>query len=109
MELTEYQRLAMRTAPNMVPQDERQLLIWTVAFAGEVGEFCNMIKKKVGHGHAINAETLADELGDCLWYTAALCSLLALDLDDVATANIDKLRRRYPNGFSQDDSINRAA
>ena len=51
MDLTEYQRLAMRTAPNLVPQDERQLLIWTVAMAGEVGEFCNMIKKKVGHGH----------------------------------------------------------
>ena len=107
MDLTEYQGLAIRTAPNLVPQDERQLLIWTVAMAGEVGEFCNMIKKKVGHGHAITPESLADELGDCLWYTAALCTLLEIDLNEVAAANIAKLRGRYPNGFSHDDSINR--
>ncbi|MCB0014669.1 MAG: nucleoside triphosphate pyrophosphohydrolase family protein [Anaerolineales bacterium] len=106
MNFKDYQVQAWRTANE--PEDvERQLLLWTVALAGEVGEFCNVVKKKVGHGHDISKEKLADELGDCLWYAASLCTLLDIDMAEVAQGNIDKLMRRYPNGFSQADSINR--
>ena len=60
-----------------------------------------------GHGHDVTKETLADEIGDCLWYISAICTLMEIELDDVASGNIEKLMRRYPDGFSQSASQNR--
>ena len=106
MNFSEYQELANRTA-NPAEDVDQRLLLWTVALAGEVGEFANIVKKKVGHGHEITKETLADEIGDCLWYISAICTLMDIELDDVANGNIEKLMRRYPAGFSQEASQNR--
>lgn len=49
----------------------------------------------------------AKELGDVLWYVAALCTKADLDMGEVMQGNIDKLRRRYPDGFSSEDSKRR--
>jgi len=46
-------------------------------------------------------------MGDCLWYLAALATTLKIDLDEVASMNIDNLIKRYPNGFSTSDSLKR--
>lgn len=108
MDLNDYQSLALRTAANKtVEDDDKRLLLWTVAWAGEVGEFCNMLKKKVGHGHDFTEEQLGDEIGDVLWYLAVIADELGLSLDQIAEQNIEKLKRRYPEGFSQEASINR--
>lgn len=106
-----YQLESQRTLPP-TPSDDKglafQRLIVSIGLAGEVGETIDMIKKVEGHGHPLDREKLAGELGDVLWYIAALCSYYRLDLDRVATGNIAKLRKRYPNGFSSDASVNRA-
>ncbi len=213
--LDEYQQLAIRTAGEFREEPEKRLLIWSVAWAGEVGEFCamaarsvtprspeeerlqeaarvtglfgeflNKLKKQVGHGHAISDQELArqletaaqamlelaaqlrgpeaqslpgtdalpdqmdrldrqnetetrkplaqedqgkdqgpgqtsteqtlvddrallDEMGDGLWYPAAIAWLKGWRLSEPARHNVEKLRRRYPDGFSQERSINR--
>lgn len=204
MHLDEYQQAAIRTASEEQDDPERQLLIWSIAWAGEVGEFCEMavqsmagegahgeeqaerqsgdrqaiqeekqllmaaallagrigsflnkLKKRIGHGHAIDNQELADELvrslqqmqtlarhlrlpeedlvltgkgedvapaapvedvgdhelkdelGDGLWYPAAIAWLRGWQLSEPARLNIEKLRRRYPDGFSQERSIHR--
>lgn len=50
---------------------------------------------------------VADELGDMFWFASELCDRLGLRLEDVARANIEKLRRRYPDGFDAERSLHR--
>jgi NTP pyrophosphatase (non-canonical NTP hydrolase) len=81
-----------------------------LGIAGEAGEVADIIKKIVGHGHPLDVPTkdkLNKELGDVLWYVATLCYALNLQMEDVAEANIYKLRTRYPEGFSTERSMNR--
>lgn len=63
--------------------------------------------QKTFQGHVFDKEHMSKELGDCLWMIAEACSALDLNLEDVMEQNIEKLRKRYPNGFEVDKSINR--
>jgi NTP pyrophosphatase (non-canonical NTP hydrolase) len=102
----DYQRLAERTA-GAGGDGERRLVIAALGLAGEAGEFANLVKKLTAHGHPIHPATLADELGDVLWYLAEAASACGLDLAQIGRDNIAKLQRRYPEGFSQERSRNR--
>lgn len=106
MDANEYQRLALRTeAPGREPRE--RLLNAALGLCGEAGEFADTLKKHLFHGHALDEAELRKELGDVLWYAALACDALGLQLDDVMAANVEKLRRRYPDGFSSERSINR--
>lgn len=106
MRMDEYQQLALRTAGHR--EDRQQVLTYTaLGLTGESGEVAEMIKKAFYHGHALEKEALSKELGDVLWYLAVMASGLGLSLDRIASENIDKLRARYPDGFSEERSRNR--
>ena len=104
--LDEYQNLASRTA-GAGGDGQRRLVIAALGLAGEAGEFANMVKKLTAHGHDITPEILADELGDVMWYVAEAATAIGIHLGDIANTNVDKLRKRYPEGFSEERSINR--
>jgi NTP pyrophosphatase (non-canonical NTP hydrolase) len=76
-----------------------------LGIAGEAGEVADIIKKTLYHDEPLplithpRREAAREELGDVLWYVAAVASDWGLSLNDVAQGNIDKLRERYPNGF----------
>ena len=106
MKFNEYQELAERTAQTEMPYDE-QLKNAVFGMVGEVGEFVDLIKKHIYHGHELDMEKVKLELGDIGWYWQRFASILDLELDNVATANIEKLKKRYPSGFSEEKSINR--
>lgn len=106
MQLSTYQQLASRTAARGA-DIEKERLIAALGLVGEAGELAEMVKKEIGHGHPQERAALARELGDVLWYVAHNASLLGLDLDEIAAQNIAKLRARYPEGFSDLDSIAR--
>lgn len=72
-----------------------------LGLAGEAGEVADLLKKSLFHGHQVDPATLRKELGDVLWYIAALATMSGLTLEEIAAANIEKLRRRYPQGFSE--------
>jgi NTP pyrophosphatase (non-canonical NTP hydrolase) len=100
-----YQKEAART---MVQKPMNDLLTnFGLGISGEAGEVADLIKKAVFHGHGIRPNTLAKEIGDVLWYCAALCTTMGLELSDVAERNIEKLKERYPDGFSEEASRNR--
>ena len=107
----EYKKLAARTLvdepPTVVTQKEVMILWNAIGAAGEAGELANTIKKGILHRHGIDTEKLKEEIGDTLWYLAGLCTQFNFDLDEVMQINIEKLRKRYPAGFSESDSINR--
>ena len=102
---SEYQRCAMRTASALTVTD--LILNGVMGLNGEAGECIDVVKKKMFQGHTLDREKLIDELGDVLWYAAITCQGLGTDLDTVMQHNVDKLRRRYPDGFDADRSIHR--
>lgn len=107
MNAHEYQMLAMRTAKDMGSQ-AANLNHAALGVAGEAGEFCDAVKKHAVYGKALDAENAAEELGDLLWYAALGCDALGVRMADVMQANIDKLRARYPNKYSDADALARA-
>lgn len=103
MTASEYQRLAMRTARS----DCRTLSNVGLGLAGEAGEVADLIKKHLHQGHDLNVAAMVDELGDVAWYLALGCEIVGVSLDTVMERNIEKLRRRYPEGFDSERSRNR--
>ncbi len=115
----EYQELAMRTndggCENRLANaigtstfvNVADLLNGVLGLSGEAGEATDMVKKAIFHKHPIDINDLTKELGDVMWYVAMCCNALNISLDDVMKGNIDKLRKRYPDGFSTEASINR--
>lgn len=106
MTLADYQREVMRAAAPSAPGVDR-LAVFALGVAGEAGEVADIIKKVLGHGHPLRPEALEKELGDVLWYVAALAEALGLSLESVAAANVAKLRARYPDGFNSERSLYR--
>ena len=106
MTINEYQELAMRTVnPEL---DKNQMLINSVmGLCGESGEAIDVVKKWYAHGHELDREHLKKELGDIAWYLAEAATALDLEFEDILEANIDKLKKRYPEGFETEKSINR--
>ena len=106
MNINEYQELALTTCNKNL--DKKDILInGVMGLCGEAGEAIDIVKKHLAQGHELNKEHLIEELGDVAWYLAETAYALEVDLDDVFQRNIDKLKKRYPNGFEQQRSINR--
>lgn len=103
--LAQYQVAALRTAHD--DQSSQELAIRALGLAGEAGEVVELVKKYLGHGHDFDRDKLSKELGDVLWYVATLADACGLDLAEIAQKNIDKLKARYPEGFSHEASRNR--
>jgi NTP pyrophosphatase (non-canonical NTP hydrolase) len=106
MTINEYQKLALRT--SNIETKEGLLLNGALGLAGETGEVVDHIKKYFFQGHTLDKNLLVKELGDVCWYIAILAKALNVDLETIMVCNIDKLKKRYPNGFSFEDSIHRA-
>jgi NTP pyrophosphatase (non-canonical NTP hydrolase) len=104
----QYQTDAARTLwdkPKKKLYNVQTMALWcAIGIAGEAGEVNEVIKKWVFHNHKFNKERVREELGDLLWYITGLCTTLGISLADVMIENIDKLKRRYPEGFSYEGS-----
>ncbi|WP_447579913.1 nucleoside triphosphate pyrophosphohydrolase family protein [Acinetobacter baumannii] len=106
MKLNEYQELAKRTHNEELSQPQA-FCNYALGITGEAGEVADHIKKGVFHGHEMNRHELAKELGDVMWYVANLAHLAGFTLEQVATMNVTKLMKRYPDGFDAERSVNR--
>lgn len=101
----EYQKLAARTIKmtlNRLEVENHALF----GMASEVGEL-HGIFQKCYQGHTIVDDHIKKELGDLLWFVAEFCTVYGWNLDDIMQMNIDKLKARYPEGFSEEKSLNR--
>ena len=91
--------------------DIHRLLTAAVGISAEGGEFLEIVKKMIFQGKPYNEENvrhLKIELGDVLWYVAQACMALDISLDEITDMNIDKLSKRFPDGyFSEYYSENR--
>ena len=106
MKINEYQKLAMTTL-NPALSKKDVLINSVMGLCGESGEAIDIVKKWLAQGHELDREHLAKELGDIAWYLAEAATALDLDLEDILQANIDKLMKRYPDGFETERSVSR--
>ncbi len=104
--VNEYQKLAMKTLnPEL---EERDVLINSMmGLCGESGEAIDIVKKWLAQGHELDRQALAKELGDIAWYLAEAATALDISLEDILRGNLEKLQRRYPEGFQSERSVNR--
>lgn len=125
MTINEYQALAMRTNDGLCNSrllgkgltyttdrnedsvDPGELINGALGLTGEAGEVADIIKKYIFHRHNLNREELIKELGDVCWYVALLSYTIGVPLEEILSINIEKLKKRYPEGFSEENSINR--
>ena len=106
MTINEYQRLAMKTLNPELSQKD-MLINGVMGLCGESGEAIDIVKKHLHQGHELDKKKLAAELGDIAWYLAETAYALDIPLEDIFRGNLDKLKRRYPEGFTAERSINR--
>ena len=126
----EYQNLAMRTndglgierimnmADNLeqgvednVPDtgiDLGGIINGLFGLSGEVGELTDMVKKWIFHESNFDEEHAKKELGDVMWYVAMICESFGWSLDEIMQMNIDKLKKRYPDGFDTERANSRS-
>lgn len=84
------------------------VLYAAIGMCGEAGEVSELIKKYAYHGHTMDKEHLARELGDVLWYVSYMADLFGYSLGDIMAMNQEKLAKRYPDGkFDEERSKNR--
>ncbi len=95
MDLNEYQREAQKT--SIYPASAK-IIYPALGLAGEAGEVANQVKKIIrddrGQLTDDRKKKIIDELGDVLWYCAAVASDLGINLDEVVIANLKKLSDR---------------
>ena len=101
----EYQALAARTISKGLERASIEMHALH-GMAGEVGEL-HSLYQKIYQGHEFVEEHAKKELGDLLWFVAEYCTAHGWNLEDVMQLNIDKLKARYPQGFTAENSLNR--
>ena len=103
MNVHEYQEQAARTlidTPDFQITPDQVMIVWNaLGLAGEAGEVVDYIKKGIMHQQGLDRGKIVKELGDVLWYIAALCTHLGITMSEVMDGNIAKLKARYPDGW----------
>jgi NTP pyrophosphatase (non-canonical NTP hydrolase) len=100
--LREYQELCKLTAKKF-ETSEKEILTWGLGIAGEAGDVASCIKKTFAHDNDQRAG-IKENVGDTLWYAAMICNFFGWDMQQLLEENLDKLKKRYPQGFTLKDA-----
>lgn len=103
----EYQKLAFVTVKRL-PELKDDLLHALTGIHSEGGEIASTVKRVTIYNQPLDVANLKEEIGDILWYIALLASVTDLNLEDCMIQNIDKLKKRYPEGYTDLAAITRA-
>ena len=97
--LKAYQEFCRKNAVSFKDK-EKEILTWAVGMAGEAGDVAGCIKKTITHKNN-QKQGIRENLGDTLWYMAMICNYFGWDFDKILKENIEKLEKRYPQGFTR--------
>ena len=111
----EYIQNAIRTeSTDFTSMDSRladdgtkRLMHSAFGMATEAGEFLDALKKHVFYGKELDRVNLREELGDMFWYIAIACDELGVDFEPIMQRNIEKLKARYGEKFTEEAAENR--
>jgi len=85
----------------------QDLIHASMGLVTEAGEFQDMLKKHLYYGRELDEVNLKEEIGDVLWYCAIALNALGTDFETVMQTNIDKLKARFPEKFTEEDANTR--
>lgn len=88
------------------PQTVR-LLHAAMGMSTEAGELLDMLKKHIFYGRDLDLVNAGEEVGDNQWYVGLAIDVMRTTMNDILTMNIEKLRLRYPEKFTESDAVNR--
>lgn len=88
-------------------EDTIRLLHAAMGMATEAGEFLDMLKKHIFYGKPMDFVNAKEEVGDQMWYAGLAIDVLKTTFNEVLTVNINKLKARYPEKFTEEAAINR--
>lgn len=98
LNFSEYQSTAKTTAVYPGQGNFHGLAYAVLGLSGEAGEVAEQVKKTWRNDNSEvtseRLEAIREELGDLLWYAAAVCNELGLAMGDVASNNLIKLQNR---------------
>lgn len=87
--------------------DSARMLHYVLGVGTEAGELQDAVKRWVAYNKPLDVVNVKEELGDLLWYMARICDELGLTFEECMARNIEKLRTRYPNKFTEQAALNR--
>jgi NTP pyrophosphatase (non-canonical NTP hydrolase) len=85
----------------------KRLLHAGIGLSTESGEFLDALKKHIFYGKELDRVNLAEEIGDLFWYLAIASDELKIDFESVMNKNIEKLKARYGEKFTEEKAENR--
>jgi NTP pyrophosphatase (non-canonical NTP hydrolase) len=106
-EVKKTEALDCETIRSRLIDEHIRLLHASMGVSTEANEILDAVKKYLFYGKAYSKDNIVEELGDMLWYIAAMCDMLGVSIEQVQASNIKKLRIRYGESFSENKAINR--
>ena len=102
LSIKDYQEACKRTVQEF-PSDQVRIMTWGLGIAGEAGDVASCIKKTFVHKNDVT-KGIRENVGDTMWYIANICNFFNWDLQEILKENIEKLKVRYPDGFTYKDA-----
>ena len=99
--------LSVQRTINPALNNEQKFLNAVMGISGESGELIDQVKKFMFQGHILDNHKLLQEGGDICYYLSLFAASKGVTLEHLMELNYNKLQKRYPNGFTIMDSINR--
>ena len=115
----EYQKLCQRT---VMPDSDQCQKLWdspmlhtglshviiaALKLNSESGELSDSIVKHLCYGQQLDTENIKEECGDLLWYISLILEKLNTTMEECMVDNIEKLKIRYPEKFTEKDAKDR--
>lgn len=110
MNYKKYQEESKRTCPKLKDELREGLsdeLHMVIGISTEAGELLDAYKKHFAYGKDLDVVNVGEEIADIMWYVSNLCRMKGIDLEEMMQRNIDKLKARYPEKFTQENALNR--
>jgi len=106
MNIEQYQKEAIRTLSKCETGllDDLHMIM---GMQTEAAEIADVYKKYIAYGKPLDLFNVKEELGDLMWYVANMCNQQGWDLSEILATNIEKLKARYPDKFTNEQALNR--
>ncbi len=87
--------------------ENARLIHYVLGVGTEAGELQDAVKRLVAYNKPLDTVNVKEEIGDIFWYLGRLCDSLGLTFEECMERNIEKLKTRYPNKFTEHSALNR--